>query len=491
MREHQIIINLKPEHYQELERLSRVSGARSVSIFVKERILASLGISNSAGAPSLSGGQNVASVTADIRRLHRDLQVFVAESLSGRDFGYVSEDVGAAIEAPGGSNAGNDDIDEDEDIEDPFTPGPPALTAGAGVSSQSGTAASTAASAATGAGASAQNKNVTRPPAAAAPVPDEVALGDGQALFDRAEIPVIPSNQAIPRPRQPEFSLRPRNPISGGIPFGGAPSLPLAVSSLPGAASPDPTTEPTEESSRQEPPKSTDPSLNNYGLRVAAPAPVQPPAEQSKVPTPAPTPPTIPTSRNIAPDPSVPDDLEELAERAFAISPRLGAMEEIDDDVPMFSDPLDELLGEIEDKEESAAQARSQGALSALSAADGSTQSSSGDENDDQSADDVEDSSEDDAAHGEAAEPDAHDDGQNADDGQSATAAQQEEDVVAPAANDNQTASAADESTAAQQSVGESSVQDEDKPPSSDSITGTTQNPPPISGGPPPRRRRT
>jgi hypothetical protein len=47
----------------------------------------------------------------------------------------------------------------------------------------------------------------------------------------------------------------------------------------------------------------------------------------------------------------IPDDLEELAERAFAISPRLGAMDEVDDDVPMFSDPLDELLGEIENEE--------------------------------------------------------------------------------------------------------------------------------------------
>ena len=90
MREHQIIINLKPEHYQELERLSRASGARSVSVFVKERMLASLGIGGSANVANAPGSLNIAAVTSDIRRLHRDLQVFVAESLSGKDFGYVA-----------------------------------------------------------------------------------------------------------------------------------------------------------------------------------------------------------------------------------------------------------------------------------------------------------------------------------------------------------------------------------------------------------------
>ena len=41
-------------------------------------------------------------------------------------------------------------------------------------------------------------------------------------------------------------------------------------------------------------------------------------------------------------------EAEDLAERAFVISPRLGAIEEINDDPMDFSDPLDELLRDLD-----------------------------------------------------------------------------------------------------------------------------------------------
>jgi hypothetical protein len=90
MREHQIIINLKPEHYQELERQARVGGAKSVSVFAKEQILRSLGIAGRTDDIVLPSSPDVASVTADIRRLHQELQIFIAESLAERDFGYIA-----------------------------------------------------------------------------------------------------------------------------------------------------------------------------------------------------------------------------------------------------------------------------------------------------------------------------------------------------------------------------------------------------------------
>ncbi len=103
MREHQIIINLRPEHYQELERLSRLAGVHSVSLFAKERILASLEKVNSLTTFQAEDGsqknpqpKTIDAVAMDIKRLQRELQIFVAESLNRKDFGYMSKDPAAA-----------------------------------------------------------------------------------------------------------------------------------------------------------------------------------------------------------------------------------------------------------------------------------------------------------------------------------------------------------------------------------------------------------
>jgi hypothetical protein len=78
MRDHQIVISLKPEQFQQLQELARAAGAKSVGTFLREQMLSTLGVSGDASTHSavpnwqLIGGQ--------IRRLHRELQLFIAES---------------------------------------------------------------------------------------------------------------------------------------------------------------------------------------------------------------------------------------------------------------------------------------------------------------------------------------------------------------------------------------------------------------------------
>lgn len=90
MREHQIVFNLKREQFEEAQRLARLSGAQSVNAFIRERVLAFLGIeskepfeSSDATPPPAPGvlNQNLSSVKEDLTRIHRELQVFIAEAL--------------------------------------------------------------------------------------------------------------------------------------------------------------------------------------------------------------------------------------------------------------------------------------------------------------------------------------------------------------------------------------------------------------------------
>src|SRR5579885_1041136 len=115
MPEHQIVFNLKPEQFEEAQRLARLSGAKSVSAFLKDRLLAFLGIelaqdyaaaSKSAASAEvgntinpltdgdrLSPEQRLSAVKQDLNRIHRELQVFIAESLgSGIYAGQVNYD---------------------------------------------------------------------------------------------------------------------------------------------------------------------------------------------------------------------------------------------------------------------------------------------------------------------------------------------------------------------------------------------------------------
>ena len=44
MREHQITITLQAEQFQEIQRLARSTGARSVGTFARDKLLATLGL---------------------------------------------------------------------------------------------------------------------------------------------------------------------------------------------------------------------------------------------------------------------------------------------------------------------------------------------------------------------------------------------------------------------------------------------------------------
>jgi hypothetical protein len=447
MREHQIIINLKPEHYQELERLSRVAGSRSVSIFVKERILASLGIVNSTSSANISAGSNLPAVTADIRRLHRDLQVFVAESLSGKDFGYVSGDPAdlVAQSAIGVVPAANSATVNSGALI-PTTPIPIttiALPSPSPVQLQSASQIES------------QYPELSQFP----PTTSEA-------------VPAAPSNQAVPRRQGSDFPLTPQGSFRpGGVFSQPATGVPINASS----ASPSSQT----------------------------PTPIL-------IPTPTPTPTSTPSPSSSSPliekalpvrDPSVPDDLEELAERAFAISPRLGAMDEIDDDVPMFSDPLDELLGEIDRELEDVIDEHPLSEVSEVpiistvvprtharrAIADGAN-----DESRKAAAQDSAAAPE--SAHetSEMSSAESFDDDDDDDDDDYEEEDHRGEDqphttVADHGVHDDKPSDETDEAVAESRDDPDA----EEKSPPADINSGSSQNPPPISGGPPPRRRRT
>jgi hypothetical protein len=86
MREHQIVITLKPDQFLEVQRLARAANAKSMGIFVRQKLLAALGIEGTIqGAASTGGGSSDAQqeeILNQIRRLHGELKMFVAESLS-------------------------------------------------------------------------------------------------------------------------------------------------------------------------------------------------------------------------------------------------------------------------------------------------------------------------------------------------------------------------------------------------------------------------
>src|SRR5262249_196465 len=116
MREHQIVITLKPDQFLEVQRQARAANAKSMGIFVRQQLLAALGIDGGAGGAEgqLGGTQNVESTLAQIKRLHGELKTFVAESLSLYNVeATVTVNAKVATEAasPASSNVGGDALE--------------------------------------------------------------------------------------------------------------------------------------------------------------------------------------------------------------------------------------------------------------------------------------------------------------------------------------------------------------------------------------------
>jgi|GEM_PF-2235261 len=82
MREHQIVITLKTDQFEEAQRLARQAGASSASTYLRDRILALLEGHDQTRdtAESTRKVQRLARLARDLTRMHRDLQVYVAES---------------------------------------------------------------------------------------------------------------------------------------------------------------------------------------------------------------------------------------------------------------------------------------------------------------------------------------------------------------------------------------------------------------------------
>lgn len=83
MREHQIVVNLKVEQFEQLQKLARERGFKSVSAFVKQKVLElAMGIDSADGQNQPSAEQvslAAAPVLADLDRIHNELKSFLDE----------------------------------------------------------------------------------------------------------------------------------------------------------------------------------------------------------------------------------------------------------------------------------------------------------------------------------------------------------------------------------------------------------------------------
>lgn len=85
MREHQIVITLKPDQFAEVQKLSKAAGAKSMGIFVRKALLASLGIEGTPPQPSASmpvSSEETVKIAEGLRRLQKELKILVSDTLS-------------------------------------------------------------------------------------------------------------------------------------------------------------------------------------------------------------------------------------------------------------------------------------------------------------------------------------------------------------------------------------------------------------------------
>jgi hypothetical protein len=118
MREHQIVITLKPDQFLEVQRLARAANAKSMGVFVRQKLLAALGIEGSLGdeqIPATNGNEiDLDVIVADLRRVHGELKAFVAESLSP----YSPEAFGQAEHAADANLQEFNDFEQGDEVED-------------------------------------------------------------------------------------------------------------------------------------------------------------------------------------------------------------------------------------------------------------------------------------------------------------------------------------------------------------------------------------
>ena len=86
MREHQILVNLKAQQFEQLQRLARERGFKSVSAYVKQKLLElAMGIEEEAPSRSAGSDQGLsAQVLEDLGRLHENCAVLSVSSMRRR-----------------------------------------------------------------------------------------------------------------------------------------------------------------------------------------------------------------------------------------------------------------------------------------------------------------------------------------------------------------------------------------------------------------------
>lgn len=489
MREHQIVISLKPEQFEEVQRLARAAGSKSISAFLRQQIIASLGLGNSAGPVAASAsGPDMKQLTGELRRLHRELQIFVADSLPNNDYATAANAMEGSIPFPTAvqENFLTEGVplipessytqslaaaaDSYASAQTPIMPTAPMLPGQVSQALERGSMFSSSSfSLPTSSGyedvpdgadpysiakqaMQANPVNSTEANELSSKVPPESAYSPRtaeQAVSSNAPYAIPPSSE------QPPYAIPPtNNSAEAGF-----------ESTIPAQSNNEPSTLPTRRIAYTEPEAppepSPEPSTTNPQPSKASPQAIVPPPQPSssgQKPQLEPQPPATqtPTSQSSAQQTvqsfAENDELEELADRAFAISPRLGPLSEA---VRKFPDPLKDLLDEA--------------FLNGL--------------------DDQEEGS------GSNEEPNAT----SITESQTRTVVLEEEledfnDGTDPSATPEQEHSEEEDPVTTEEAVSdEHSAQSDDAAEESDepSQNSPPPSPPPISGGPPPRKRRT
>lgn len=74
--------------------MARAAGSKSVNLFVRQKLIATLGLAAPGGRTSEEDeAPDLKQLTGELRRLHRELQIFVADSLSSSDYTSTMEPI--------------------------------------------------------------------------------------------------------------------------------------------------------------------------------------------------------------------------------------------------------------------------------------------------------------------------------------------------------------------------------------------------------------
>lgn len=378
MREHQIVISLKAEQFQEVQKLARAAGSQSVGAFVREHLLSFLGIgeadlpeAKTTGEKTFTGGHNpdFKFIAGELRRLHRELKILSSEAssptsllteqstISGAPLLATSLPLASSKASPEEANtqreSGNFTLRDLPLLKENF------LTNGAPVAT------------------------------------DDIDNGGETSLIMPSAGAAIPGSMSpVGMPFGYQSSMLSRSPY--GMPLGGGHMMSPPFSQHGFITQPPPTQTPdspaqspaelpqgtpqTAVNSNSTPSAASDPTINEPPLEIVSmpqQAKVVPLSQEIQIPQPTQVPalpsaaepvtnfvpntpvissaPPAPPSQNVSPQnrqggsfTAQQDEMEVLAERAFAISPRLGAIEpQVAPQAAQnrsFADTLEELL---------------------------------------------------------------------------------------------------------------------------------------------------